>query len=244
MRQQSGEDPDDVVEKQDQTLHELVGEALLADQPVRAPKSPESMGSQGSGVPAPISPIGQPAVSLDSFLSDAISLVGSDPDVLISANETSGEASPSTCALILEELRIKPGGGKRPAGETFVCTACLFQGGCTSPKQHDRNAHFAGTTSITVGEIRRACRKYKVTVRQFARGMKQQIIDFFISPQGMLHVRPGNLAKAMQLEFNDLSPEELIWCSDFQTYNPECPDRVRKWLVKNYRSRFRNKNNS
>jgi hypothetical protein len=51
----------------------------------------------------------------------------------------------------------------------------------------------------------------------------------------------GNLARTMKLEMKNVTHEEAVWASDFQTYNPECPDRVRNWLVKNYRSRFRSK---
>ena len=49
----------------------------------------------------------------------------------------------------------------------------------------------------------------------------------------------GNLARSMRLDLSRVTIEEAIWASDFQTYNPNCPTRVKNWLVKNYRARFR-----
>ncbi len=43
----------------------------------------------------------------------------------------------------------------------------------------------------------------------------------------------------MKLEILDVSKDEAIWASDFQTYNPKCPEWVRNWLINNYRKRFR-----
>ena len=31
---------------------------------------------------------------------------------------------------------------------------------------------------------------------------------------------------------------EKVWCSNFQTQNPNCPENIKKWLVENFRSRF------
>lgn len=49
----------------------------------------------------------------------------------------------------------------------------------------------------------------------------------------------GNLAKTMKMEVSDLSREDAVWASDFQTYNENCPEKVKNWLIKNYRQRFR-----
>ena len=51
----------------------------------------------------------------------------------------------------------------------------------------------------------------------------------------------GNLSRTIKLELKNLSKEDLVWASDFQTYNPNCPSRVKNWLVKNYKERFRKK---
>ena len=38
----------------------------------------------------------------------------------------------------------------------------------------------------------------------------------------------------MAIEKAQLTDEQRIWCSNFQTTNPSCPQEVREWLVKNY----------
>lgn len=78
----------------------------------------------------------------------------------------------------------------------------------------------------------------KIKVRQFARGLKERIIRLMIMI-GEANYIPGNLSRTMKLEMTKVTHIEALWASDFQTYNPECPTRVRNWLVKNYRSRFR-----
>lgn len=44
----------------------------------------------------------------------------------------------------------------------------------------------------------------------------------------------------MKLELGNVTKEEAVWASDFNTYNDNCPERVKNWLLKNYRKRFRN----
>lgn len=97
------------------------------------------------------------------------------------------------------------------------------------------------TTTVTVDSIRKACRQEKITVRQFARGIKDKIITIMNTLGDQ--APEGNLARSMRLDLARVTSEEAVWASDFQTYNSECPTRVRNWLVKNYRSRFRNSQN-
>ena len=53
------------------------------------------------------------------------------------------------------------------------------------------------------------------------------------------HAPEGNLPKSFKLATRKVTHEEAVWASDFQTYNNRCPSRVKNWLVKNYRERFR-----
>lgn len=73
------------------------------------------------------------------------------------------------------------------------------------------------------------------TTRQFCRTMADEIQEF----AEMLKIE-GDLAKQMRINYPKMSDEESIWCSNFQTTNPNCPESVRKWLVENYQKRFRN----
>ena len=48
----------------------------------------------------------------------------------------------------------------------------------------------------------------------------------------------GDLANQMRYDYSDITLEEAVWCSNFQTTNTHGSDRVRNWLVDNYRKRF------
>jgi hypothetical protein len=120
--------------------------------------------------------------------------------------------------------------------KTLVTAAHLVQIGATSPK-------FAATrmipdygVDIRVGELRDACSKAGITVRKFARGIRDTVVKV-----AQKHQIEGNLAKGYKLENPDFDKQDLAWVSDFQTFsdNPSMPDNVRTWLLENYRNRFR-----
>lgn len=73
------------------------------------------------------------------------------------------------------------------------------------------------------------------TIRQLCRGLSEEIIT--IARELELE---GDLAVQMKLTYPTLTLEETVWCSNFQSQNPECPELVRDWLIKNRQERFRN----
>lgn len=118
----------------------------------------------------------------------------------------------------------------------LLTTAHLVQIGATSPK-------FAGTRMVTdygvdikVSDLRDACSKAGITVRKYARGIRDQVIKV-----AQKHQIEGNLAKGYKLENPSCDRQDLVWVSDFQTFseNPSMPENVRTWLLNNYRNRFR-----
>lgn len=76
--------------------------------------------------------------------------------------------------------------------------------------------------------------KKHYTIRQFCRTMADEIVNFSI----IMNLE-GDLIQKMRLDVSEISPEEACWCSNFQTRNPNCPQKVREWLVKNYKEKFR-----
>jgi len=160
----------------------------------------------------------------------------SDSSKKLEVMDTNGEASEFTCSTVLTEIKAKAG-ANATMGQVFLCVAMLLQKGGTSPKTPGTQMYKYGNASVTVEIIRNACRSHKCTVRQLARGLKDQIIDLMIELGS--DAPSGNLAKSMMLELKEVSKEEAIWASDFQTYNERCPFKVRSWLVRNYRLRFR-----
>ncbi len=120
--------------------------------------------------------------------------------------------------------------------KVLVTTAHLVQIGATSPK-------FASTRMVTeygidikVGDLRDACSKAGITVRKYARGIRNVVIKV-----AQKHQIEGNLAKGYKLENPSCDRQDLVWVSDFQTFseNPSMPENVRTWLLENYKNRFR-----
>jgi copper homeostasis protein CutC len=118
--------------------------------------------------------------------------------------------------------------------ETFASLAELLQKGATSPKMSDNASSKIGGTTIQKGLIVNACKNNKITPRQLARALGSNIA-IIAETYGW----QGNQAKNFTLEYPDATESELAWASDFQTFNNECPERVRRWLVKNFQDRFK-----
>jgi hypothetical protein len=81
------------------------------------------------------------------------------------------------------------------------------------------------------------CKKSKITVHKFARGMKERILDFMVAIGD--YASEGNQARKMRLELKNVTREEAVWASDFNTYHDGCTEPVKNWLVENYRNCFR-----
>ena len=151
-----------------------------------------------------------------------------------SVEETAGESSEDASDKIIKGIAKEC---KVSESNALVGSACILQRGGTSRNAPATMKMVFETGTVTLESIRRQCRAANDTkVRQFARGIKNEIIEIMLYLGS--NAPDGNLAKTMRLD-KDLSKDQAIWCSDFQTYNSQCPDEVRAWLVKNYRNRFR-----
>lgn len=148
--------------------------------------------------------------------------------------QTAGEASEETCDLIIKGIAKE---SKMTEANALIACACILQKGGTARNAPGTLRMTIDQNTVSLDSIRRHCRATKDTkVRQFARGIKDEIIDIM---QYLGDKAPeGNLAKTMRLD-RYVEKSEAVWCSDFQTYNENCPESVRTWLVRNYKSRFR-----
>lgn len=72
------------------------------------------------------------------------------------------------------------------------------------------------------------------TARQFARAMNNPIYHFAV-----LLEEEGDLARQMRLDHPDITQDQAIWCSNYQSDNPLCPELVRNWLKNDLRRRFK-----
>jgi hypothetical protein len=118
---------------------------------------------------------------------------------------------------------------------TVALIAGLAQNGGTN-KGAGSSAKFSfEEKTLTAQELTTQIRKVQEngTIRQLARTMADDIA----AVSTKLGIE-GDLANQMRYDYPDLSHEEAVWCSNFQTTNINCPVRVRNWLVDNYRKRF------
>jgi hypothetical protein len=71
------------------------------------------------------------------------------------------------------------------------------------------------------------------TTRQFCRTLRNEIGKI-----AEILGQEGDLSSQMRIKFPIISLKEAVWCSCFQTGNPNCPDRVRHWLSEDLTNRF------
>ena len=100
----------------------------------------------------------------------------------------------------------------------------MLQSGGTNKKAGNSVVFTYDDYSLAASELQTLIKKVKknATNRQLARILANQIVEISIE----LNIA-GDLAKQMRYEHPDLSEIEKIWCSNFQTTNSNCPERVR-----------------
>lgn len=120
--------------------------------------------------------------------------------------------------------------------ETGMATGIIMQKGGANQRTGSETTIRYGDSTVTTRMIRKACADNKMTPRQLARAMGDEIMSMMMA-LGDERLE-GNMAKRYRRDYPDATLEERLWASDFQTYNPQCPERVRQWLVNDYRDRF------
>jgi hypothetical protein len=152
----------------------------------------------------------------------------------IQEKTNSGNVNDITVKRIIEDLRNASKGNEE---EVMVLVAILLQKGATSKKQLAKTTEEINGVYITTGMLRNACSSHKITVRKLARALSKDIIEIMQSMKD--HAYPGNLGKKYLTEKPEATLDELIWASDFQTFNPDCPEKIREWLMTDFNSRFK-----
>lgn len=141
--------------------------------------------------------------------------------------------SESICDEILDKLKKKY---QFDDAEVYVAITVVLQRGGTNKSAGNTAKVTLRDKSLTAQDLQNTINviKKNATNRQFARTLANEIAQVALQ----LNIE-GDLANQMRFEFPDLTQEEAIWCSNFQTTNSQCPERVRNWLVQNYKNRFR-----
>jgi len=140
---------------------------------------------------------------------------------------------------IIEEINLKLLETLKIEDQTtllILITILLQGGGSNKNAGNSVNAIYEGHT-LTSKQLLEIIQQFKKkgTIRQYARG----IADEIQTVASILEIE-GDLAHQMKLDYPDLSIEDSVWCSNFQTRNPNCPENVRFWLNHNHKKRFKN----
>ncbi len=117
----------------------------------------------------------------------------------------------------------------------WILITGVLQLGGSNQKAGNSISFTLGAHTLTAQQLNNIIKKTTKngTNRQLARSIADEVAQIATS----LNI-PGDLHSQMALEYPDISETDKVWCSNFQTQNPNCPDLVRDWLVKNYKSRF------
>jgi len=146
---------------------------------------------------------------------------------------SSNRVDPTICNRILNDIHRESGSDNHT--NTYVAVCGLLQKGGTSRAMNNSSSFTHGNTRVTKAILHNACNRHNATPRQLARTLADRIADISLALS-----LPGNQSKNYRLRYPNAAPNELAWASDFQTFNPNCPNAVRDFLVENYVTRFRN----
>lgn len=119
--------------------------------------------------------------------------------------------------------------------EAFLAAAIICQKGGTSKRaQGDIYAVINGN-KITLNDIRNIMKSHdmKFTLRQWARTYASQIHRVC-----ELFSVDGDLAKILIRKDDSISREDLVWCSNFQMDNLDCPESVRTHIKNHFSELF------
>lgn len=150
-----------------------------------------------------------------------------------SNSRTINQLTEEACDAIIEKIIEK---NNCTAEQAFIAITTILQQGGTNKGAGNNSKYSSNAITLTAQDLQNIINTVakNATNRQFARTMADDIAQI------ALHAGiEGDLANQMRFEYPDLTSTEAVWCSNFQTTNQNCPDRVREWLVYNYKNRFR-----
>lgn len=181
-------------------------------------------------------------IGFDNMGNDDLDKVMEQVNVTTSTESDSAIATKKEIDLVIKHILTEK---KLPITQdnynrVTVTVSHLVQIGATSPKFTTTRQVTDYGVDVKVSDLNNACKQIKITVRKFARGIRDTVI--YVASR---HKIEGNLAKNYKLENPDYDQQDLIWVSDFQTFskNTSMPEHVKKWLLNNYKNRFRPEKN-
>ena len=148
-------------------------------------------------------------------------------------HKTSAKITEKIADKIIEEIKNKLKTESKEEALVLI-TGILQKGGSNKNAINIVKFEYNNKT-LTAQELQQAIHKIQknTTIRQFAKTIADDIAKI-----ALLLEMEGDLSNQIKYEYPNLPLEEMVWCSNFQTTNPNCPAKIRNWLVKNYRNRF------
>ncbi len=145
-----------------------------------------------------------------------------------SSSKNTGKMAMDDVEKILVITQEKKGYPSRE--HTLMAIAGLAQSGGSNENAKSSSSYtYAGKTltstdlktyinlQVKKGTIRQLCRTLASEIAAIAHAMGEE----------------GDLAHQMRKKHANLSFEEAVWCSNFQTGNPDCPVKIRNYLMEN-----------
>ena len=160
-------------------------------------------------------------------------------EALRNSQTNEGKTSEESTMRIVQHILSEIADEEISVENIFVAIAVILQKGGTSPKQPGTEYYLLKNgKKLTLDQVRKACTKNKTTPRRLARSWATDIAETITMFGEEMHI-PGNLAKSCKAALEDVAWHELVWASDFQTHNEDCPPHIRRWLIEDYHRKFR-----
>lgn len=142
-----------------------------------------------------------------------------------------GQMDQNQCNQVINAIQRNKGFDTPTKAFTIITGLC--QVGGTNRNAGSRVSYVYDGKTLNGQEFATFCTQAGGTPRQFARTMAS-----VISRVALKLEEPGDLSRQMRLDHPNLTLEDAVWCSNFQSQNPDCPEPVQIWLSKNYKRRF------
>jgi hypothetical protein len=151
------------------------------------------------------------------------------------SSRPTAELSKETCTKVLHTIKEKK--NLKNINQALILTTGLAQNGGTNRNAGSSISYSAFNKTLNVSDLQsylRANNLNTATIRQFCRGLANEIAQ-----TAEIIGQDGDLANQMGRDDPNITKAEAAWCSNFQTTNPNCPEKVRHWLLNNFKDRFK-----
>ena len=123
--------------------------------------------------------------------------------------------------------------GCKEKDQAMIAISLICQRGGTNQNTSGKITVTLNDQVFTATQLQNSCKQNGCTPRQLARTLNNEI--FAVSSA---YGEKGDLAAQYAKQNPNMTSEDAIWCSNFQSENPDCPGEVREWLLEDYRKRF------